>query len=74
MRDKIEHSAAQGELRQRRAKLEVQHVKRRLEKNEVRTNLFFYVYPNPNPNPKFISKCYFVVVVGGFSSPTKANT
>ena len=44
MRDKIEHCAAQGELRERRAKLEVQHVKRRLEKNEVRTNLFFYVY------------------------------
>ncbi len=44
MRDKIEHCAAQAELRQRRAKSEVQHVKRRLEKNEVRTNLFVYVY------------------------------
>ena len=44
MRDKIEHCAAQGELREQRAKSEVEHVKRRLEKNEVRTNLFVYVY------------------------------
>ena len=44
MRDKLEQCAAQAELRQKRAKSEVEHVKRRLEKNEVRTNLFVYVY------------------------------
>ena len=31
----MEQCTAQGELRQRRAKSEVQHVKRRLEKNEA---------------------------------------
>jgi hypothetical protein len=51
MRDKIEHCAAQADLRQRRAKSEVQHVKRRLEKNEVCKNLFVYVYSLVNVIP-----------------------
>ncbi len=45
MNDKLEHCAAQVELRQRRAKSEVEHVKRRLEKNEVRRMLFVSYIP-----------------------------